>query len=66
VGGNGAIVNSGGFGQINAVQALVLSSDASIGGTQRWDFRGPASATLALNEYTLTKTGSNYIALAAT
>ena len=38
--------------------------DASIGGTQRWDLRGTSSSTLTLNEYTLTKTGANWIALA--
>lgn len=61
--GNGAIVNTGtdhqtGFG------SLLLSDNATIGGTGRWDVR-PISAGTAfidLNGKILTKTGTNIVA----
>ena len=37
--GNGAIVNNGSNDQINAIQRVVLGSDASFGGIKRWDIR---------------------------
>ncbi len=63
-GGNGAFVNTGAE-QINALQKLVLANNASIGGTTRWDLRGTGNY-LDMGGYTLTKVGSNYIALVDT
>jgi fibronectin-binding autotransporter adhesin len=61
VGGNGAIINSGGQ-QINALGRIVLAGDATIGGPNRWDLRN-STPTLNLAGFTLTKTGANYIGL---
>ena len=61
VGNAGAIVNNSNFTQNNAIQSLVLSADASIGGTQGWNVGG--FGTLELAGFTLTKTGSNTIAI---
>ncbi|GBL26325.1 hypothetical protein EMGBS8_02730 [Verrucomicrobiota bacterium] len=60
VGNAGAIVNNSNFTQTSAIQALTLSADASIGGTQGWNIGGIA---LELAGFTLTKTGSNTIAI---
>ncbi|HWI58872.1 MAG TPA: autotransporter-associated beta strand repeat-containing protein, partial [Bacillota bacterium] len=68
VGGLGAIINSGGA-QNNAVRALVLAGNASIGvWGNRWDVRGPSgsgtfSGLVNLNNYTLTKLGGGQISL---
>lgn len=64
-GGQGAVVNNSDADQINALQKLVLAGDASIGGLKRWDLRGTGNS-LDLGGFTLTKTGSNYVALVAT
>ena len=61
VGGNGCIVNSGGFQQQNAFQNVVLGADATIGGANRWDIRG-GTPLLDLAGHTLTKTNVNHIA----
>lgn len=63
VGGKGTIVNTGAFSEQGGLQSITLSSNATIGGTRRWDIRspGPGVATLVLNGYTLTKTGRNQI-----
>ena len=66
-GGSGAIINTGAE-QINAIGRLVLAGDASIGGSgTRWDLRN-SSPTLDMGTgvgapFTLTKAGSNYVAL---
>lgn len=60
--GLGAIINSG-PPQIQALQYLALAGDASIGGQQRWDVRAGSAPVVNLNGFTLTKTGTNYIAL---
>lgn len=67
VGGNGAVVNSGGEQQ-NAVRLLTLADDAAIGGVNRWDVRGAGgnssfSGWLDLAGHTLTKVGANKIGL---
>ena len=62
VGGNGAIVNSGSVQQQNAFQNIVLTSDATIGGPNRWDIRG-GTPILDLATHTLTKTNSNQISM---
>ncbi|WP_009964726.1 beta strand repeat-containing protein [Verrucomicrobium spinosum] len=61
VGGNGALVNTGGT-QTNALSYMTLGSDASIGGTGRMDFRGN-NPVINMNGFTLTKMGSNYVGL---
>jgi fibronectin-binding autotransporter adhesin len=62
---SGAIVNNGTLTQIDAFQNVILSANASIGGTARFDVRG-SSATLTLNNHTLTKTGSNQVSIVGT
>ena len=65
VGGNGALVNNGANDQINAVQKLVLGANATVGGTKRWDVRGSGN-TFDMAGFTLTKKGTNIVALVAT
>jgi autotransporter-associated beta strand protein len=65
VGGNGAIVNNSGVDQINALQQVVLAGSAVVGGNARWDLRGTGN-TLEMGGFTLTKTGSNQVALVGT
>ncbi len=63
LGGNGAVINNGAV-QLNALQNLALNSAATIGGSNRWDVRANgAGANLNLNGATLTKIGTNDIAL---
>lgn len=64
VGGAGAIVNTG-AGANNGFGKITLAGDASIGGTGRFDLRPITAGTgvLDLAGNTLTKTGSNNIAL---
>ncbi|TAE90858.1 MAG: hypothetical protein EAZ81_08465, partial [Verrucomicrobia bacterium] len=57
----GALINNGAE-QVNALGRLLLSANASIGGTGRMDLRN-TSPTLNLAGFTLTKTGTNYIGL---
>ena len=65
VGGQGAVVNSGGV--INtAFRSLVLSSNASIGGTGQWAINnsgGAASLGTGGQPFKLTKVGANQIGL---
>ncbi|HEV2456571.1 MAG TPA: autotransporter-associated beta strand repeat-containing protein, partial [Verrucomicrobiae bacterium] len=64
VGGNGAIINSGADDQ-TALGNVTLAGNTSLGGNGgRWDIRGGA-ATLSTsgNPYSLTKIGTNYVAL---
>lgn len=63
VGGAGAIVCSS--QQTNAIRNITLAADASFGGTGRWDMRG-TGALLDMAGYTLTKTGTGYVALVGT
>lgn len=65
VGGNGAIINTGGT-QTNALNRVVLTADATFGGTGRWDIRSGTTPTLDLAGFTLSKTGVNTIALVGT
>jgi fibronectin-binding autotransporter adhesin len=70
VGGSGAIINSGGQ-QLNALRYVTLAGNTTFGNPGRWDIRGapstadPANAGLSTsgNAYTLTKIGTNTIAL---
>ena len=59
VGGLGALVNTG-AAQTNAISFLTLGSDATIGGTGRFDLRGN-TPILNMAGYTLTKKGSNSV-----
>ncbi len=70
VGGTGAIVNTGtalgnGFAQVSN---LKLDADASIGGSGNWAMltNGYGATSLDLNAFTLTKIGTNTIALVNT
>ncbi len=62
VGGNGVIVNNSGTDQINALQQVVLLGNATFGAAARWDLRGTGN-TLDMGGFTLTKTGTNLVAL---
>jgi fibronectin-binding autotransporter adhesin len=63
VGGNGAIVNSGG-GQNNAFRFLTLTGDATIGGTGRYDIRTNGGGEIFdLGGFTLTKMGTNQFSI---
>jgi len=65
VGGNGAIINTGGQ-QINALRTVTLSGDTTFGGTGRWDIRnsgGAASLNSQGQPRKITKTGSNQFSL---
>jgi fibronectin-binding autotransporter adhesin len=64
VGGNGALINNG-ASQTNALRSVVLSDDASIGGSSRWDLRNNNNS-LNLAGFSLTKTGAAYVALVGT
>ncbi|MEI7728682.1 MAG: autotransporter-associated beta strand repeat-containing protein [Verrucomicrobiota bacterium] len=67
VGGNGAIVNNGAAAQNNATRFVTLAGDTTLGGTQRWDVRGTATANAVLGTggqpYKLTKVGPNFVSL---
>ena len=67
VGGNGAIVNSGGD-QIHALNIVKLSGDTVFGGTGRWDIRanGAINASLGTSDgvtHNIIKKGTNLVAL---
>lgn len=62
VDGLGAIVNTSGRDQYNALSKLALAGDTTFGGTARWDMRN-SSATLDMNNFNITKTGTNYVGL---
>ena len=64
VGGNGAIVNNSANSQQNAFQQVTLTADATIGGTNRWDWRN-GTPVLDLAGFTLTKTNINQVTLVA-
>ena len=58
VGGTGVLTNSGTVGQNNAFEQVILTGNATVGGTGRFDIRGDGS-TLDLAGFTLTKVGTN-------
>lgn len=60
----GTLANNG-AAQINALQYLALSGAASVGGTGRLDIRSGTGASLNLNGFTLTKSGTNQFSLVA-
>jgi|GEM_PF-2136044 len=62
VGGNGALVNNG-AAQQNALNKVVLTADATLGGTGRLDIRVGTTPTLDLGGFTLTKTGANQFSI---
>ena len=64
--GNGAIVNNGAARQLNAIENVTLTGDATFGGPTRWDMRGGSPGpSLDLGGHTLTKKGANQISLVA-
>jgi fibronectin-binding autotransporter adhesin len=65
VGGTGALTNSGTVGQNNAFEQVVLTGNATVGGTGRFDIRGDTSV-LDLASFTLTKVGPNQFSLVGT
>ena len=62
--GNGAIINTSNQ-QMNAFGKVALAGDTTFGGTTRWDFRAN-TPTLTLNNYKLTKAGTNLVCLVGT
>lgn len=63
VGGNGAIINTGG-GQNNALGSVTLTDNTTFGGTGRWDVRNlPALFSTGGQPYKLTKAGPNQTSL---
>jgi autotransporter-associated beta strand protein len=64
--GTGAIVNNG-VSQFNALQHVILSADATVGGSARFDIRAvpttSLSASLDLQGHTFTKIGANQFSL---
>ncbi|MCC6123972.1 MAG: autotransporter-associated beta strand repeat-containing protein [Pirellulales bacterium] len=62
-GGQGALINTGGTTTASNVKNLVLADNATIGGSTNWSVGGNA-AGMAGNGKTLTKVGTNAIALA--
>lgn len=65
VGGLGALVNTGGAQQ-NALNKVVLTGNATVGGTTRFDIRPGTTPTLDLAGFTLTKTGVNQFSMVGT
>lgn len=59
--GSGALINSSGTAQTNALRFVALSADATFGGSGRFDVRANPTATFTGNNFTLTKTGGNEI-----
>lgn len=60
----GAIVNNGAIGQNSAFEFVTLTTDATIGGTARFDWRnGTPGPVLDLAGHTLTKAGNNQVSL---
>jgi autotransporter-associated beta strand protein len=65
VGGNGAIINSGGQ-QTAAFKYVTLAGDTTFGGTGRWDIRGSSASLLTGGlPWKITKVGANQISLVA-
>lgn len=64
VAGGGAILNNG-AGATNGFRSVTLSGDATIAGSGRWDIRPitAGTAVLDLAGFTLTKTGTNTVAM---
>ncbi len=60
--GAGALVNTG-AAQNNGLTTLVLTGDASIGGTARFDVRNEAAPRVDLAGHTLTKIGANQVSI---
>lgn len=65
IGGIGALVNLGGD-NLNAFRKVILTGDATVGGSGRFDLRSLQSGvgeTLDLAGHTLTKVGSNQVSI---
>ncbi len=67
VNGRGAIINSSKNTQQNALRFVTLAGDTTFGGEEtngRWDMRNTVNpATLIMNDFDITKVGSNYVIL---
>lgn len=67
VNGRGAIVNSTATAQYNFLRLVTLAGDTTFGGEHpngRWDIRNASGAsTFLMNNYSVTKVGSNYVGL---
>jgi autotransporter-associated beta strand protein len=67
VNGRGAIINSFNSAQYNALRLVSLTGDTTFGGDlagARWDIRNASgTSTFLMNNYNLTKVGSNYVGL---
>ncbi|MCW1915385.1 autotransporter-associated beta strand repeat-containing protein [Luteolibacter sp. GHJ8] len=61
INGEGAIINTAAAGQLDGVRQLILASDSSIGGPNRWDVRGSGSSVTG--NFKLTKIGNNHISM---
>lgn len=62
--GQGAIINSGGVAQQNAVRVVTLAGDTTFGGNGRWDIRGTGAALSTSGQaYNITKVGPNQVSL---
>jgi autotransporter-associated beta strand protein len=62
--GQGAIINSGGVAQQNAVRVVTLAGDTTFGGNSRWDIRGTGAALSTSGQaYNITKVGPNQVSL---
>ncbi|WP_367872012.1 autotransporter-associated beta strand repeat-containing protein [Luteolibacter sp. Populi] len=61
VNAEGAIINTGAANQLDGVKFLILGSDSSIGGANRWDVRGD-DATIT-GGFTLTKIGTGQVSI---
>jgi autotransporter-associated beta strand protein len=64
-GGTGVLTNSGTVAQQNAFEQVVLTGNATVGGTGRFDIRADTSM-LDLAGFTLTKAGPNQFTLVGT
>jgi autotransporter-associated beta strand protein len=67
VNGRGAIVNSTATAQYNFLRLVTLAGDTTFGGEHpsgRWDIRNASgTSTFLMNNYSVTKVGSNYVGL---
>jgi autotransporter-associated beta strand protein len=62
-GTSGAIVSSATTQQQNAFRYVTLTGNTTFGGSGRWDIRNNGGGTLTGGGYTLTKVGTNMVAL---
>ncbi len=61
VSNSASLVSSNAAAQNNALRFVTLGGDATFGGVGRWDIRANPTATLAGNNFALTKIGTNQV-----